>query len=34
MAAACCELVWLLRLLGDMGILVTSSIPLYCDNKA
>ncbi|CAM8993362.1 unnamed protein product [Rhodiola kirilowii] len=34
MAAACCELVWLSRLLGDMGISVAHSIPLHCDNKA
>ncbi|CAM8937957.1 unnamed protein product [Rhodiola kirilowii] len=34
MAAACCELVWLSRLLGDMGVHVASSIPLHCDNKA
>ncbi|CAM8966639.1 unnamed protein product [Rhodiola kirilowii] len=34
MAAACCELVWLSRLLGDMGVLVPQPIPLHCDNKA
>ncbi|CAM8883274.1 unnamed protein product [Rhodiola kirilowii] len=34
MAAACCELVWLSRLLTDMGISMASSIPLHCDNKA
>ncbi|CAM8883003.1 unnamed protein product [Rhodiola kirilowii] len=34
MAAVCCELVWLARLIGDMGVSVTASIPLYCDNKA
>ncbi|CAM8925259.1 unnamed protein product [Rhodiola kirilowii] len=34
MAAVCCELVWLSRLLGDMGVHMTSPIPLHCDNKA
>ncbi|CAM8902263.1 unnamed protein product [Rhodiola kirilowii] len=34
MAAACCELVWLSRLLHDMGVHVASSIPLHRDNKA
>ncbi|CAM8971500.1 unnamed protein product [Rhodiola kirilowii] len=34
MAAVCCELVWLVRLLADMGVQIGQSIPLYCDNKA
>ncbi|CAM8999728.1 unnamed protein product [Rhodiola kirilowii] len=34
MAAACCELTWLARLITDMGMSIQSSIPLYCDNKA
>ncbi|CAM8920683.1 unnamed protein product [Rhodiola kirilowii] len=34
MAATCCELVWLARLIRDMGVPVTAPIPLHCDNKA
>ncbi|CAM8992960.1 unnamed protein product [Rhodiola kirilowii] len=34
MAAVCCELTWLARLLKDMGVHVPPEIPLYCDNKA
>ncbi|CAM8888782.1 unnamed protein product [Rhodiola kirilowii] len=34
MAVVCCELVWLARLLGDLGVEVPRPIPLYCDNKA
>ncbi|CAM8893796.1 unnamed protein product [Rhodiola kirilowii] len=34
MAAACCELVWLSRLLHDMGVSVAQFILLHCDNKA
>ncbi|CAM8920282.1 unnamed protein product [Rhodiola kirilowii] len=34
MAAVCCELVWLARLLDDMGVSVHQPIPLRCDNKA
>ncbi|CAM8972042.1 unnamed protein product [Rhodiola kirilowii] len=34
MAAVCCELVWLARLIKDMGVCVEASIPLHCDNKA
>ncbi|CAM8987559.1 unnamed protein product [Rhodiola kirilowii] len=33
MAAVCCELAWLARLIGDMGVPVSSAIHLYCDNK-
>ncbi|CAM8910028.1 unnamed protein product [Rhodiola kirilowii] len=34
MAATCCELVWLARLLADMRVHVVQPIPLHCDNKA
>ncbi|CAM8975561.1 unnamed protein product [Rhodiola kirilowii] len=34
MAAVCCELVWLARLIKDMGVSVLNSILLHCDNKA
>ncbi|CAM8993843.1 unnamed protein product [Rhodiola kirilowii] len=34
MAAVCCELTWLARLVSDMGIHVSSAIHLHCDNKA
>ncbi|CAM8953513.1 unnamed protein product [Rhodiola kirilowii] len=34
MAAVCCELSWLARLLADMGVSVQAAIPLFCDNKA
>ncbi|CAM8885063.1 unnamed protein product [Rhodiola kirilowii] len=34
MAATCCELVWLTRLLGDMGVDTAQHISLRCDNKA
>ncbi|CAM8933504.1 unnamed protein product [Rhodiola kirilowii] len=34
MTAVCCELVWLVRLLGDMGVTVNGAIPLHYDNKA
>ncbi|CAM8908938.1 unnamed protein product [Rhodiola kirilowii] len=34
MAAACCELSWLARLIGDMGVKVQAVIPLHRDNKA
>ncbi|CAM8879336.1 unnamed protein product [Rhodiola kirilowii] len=34
MAAMCCELVWLARLIADMGVPVMQSILLHCDNKA
>ncbi|CAM8929374.1 unnamed protein product [Rhodiola kirilowii] len=34
MAATCCELVWLARLLVDMNVPVAQPIPLHCDNKA
>ncbi|CAM8877973.1 unnamed protein product [Rhodiola kirilowii] len=34
MAAVCCELTWLARLITDMGVHVSSAIPLHCDNKA
>ncbi|CAM8949458.1 unnamed protein product [Rhodiola kirilowii] len=34
MAATCCELTWLVRLLTDMKVPVTASIPMHCDNKA
>ncbi|CAM8987644.1 unnamed protein product [Rhodiola kirilowii] len=33
MAAVCCELTWLARLISVMGVAVSSAIPLYCDNK-
>ncbi|CAM8918881.1 unnamed protein product [Rhodiola kirilowii] len=33
MAAMCCELVWLARLIADMGVPVMQSILLHCDNK-
>ncbi|CAM8956776.1 unnamed protein product [Rhodiola kirilowii] len=33
MAATCCELVWLARLIRDMGVQAEVPIPLYCDNK-
>ncbi|CAM8929909.1 unnamed protein product [Rhodiola kirilowii] len=33
MAAVCCELVWLARLVGNIGVSVTTPIPLHCDNK-
>lgn len=34
MAITCCELVWLVRLLSNLGIKVTTPIPLACDSKA
>ncbi|CAM8910995.1 unnamed protein product [Rhodiola kirilowii] len=34
MAAVCCELTWLARLISDMGVVVASPIHLHCDNKA
>ena len=34
MAHASAEVVWLHLLLADMGISITSSIPLYCDNQS
>ncbi|CAM8960753.1 unnamed protein product [Rhodiola kirilowii] len=34
MAAVCCELTWLARLIAEMGVPVNTDIPLYCDNKA
>ncbi|CAM8954036.1 unnamed protein product [Rhodiola kirilowii] len=34
MADVCCELTWLARLIGEMGVPVLTSIPLCCDNKA
>ncbi|CAM8937311.1 unnamed protein product [Rhodiola kirilowii] len=34
MAMTCCELTWLVRLLADMRVPVSYSIPLHCDNKA
>ncbi|CAM8905574.1 unnamed protein product [Rhodiola kirilowii] len=34
MAAVCCELAWLARLISDMGVKVSSAIHLHCDNKA
>ncbi|CAM8932959.1 unnamed protein product [Rhodiola kirilowii] len=34
MAATCCELVWLARLIKDMGVQVETPVPLFCDNKA
>ncbi|CAM8956689.1 unnamed protein product [Rhodiola kirilowii] len=34
MAIVCCELVWLARLLGDLGVEVSHLIPMHCDNKA
>ncbi|CAM8908190.1 unnamed protein product [Rhodiola kirilowii] len=34
MAATCCELVWLAKLIKDMGVPVEAPIPLYFDNKA
>ncbi|CAM8959948.1 unnamed protein product [Rhodiola kirilowii] len=34
MAAVCCELTWLARLIADMGVPVTYAIHLHCDNKA
>ncbi|CAM8999359.1 unnamed protein product [Rhodiola kirilowii] len=34
MAAVCCEIIWLARLLADMGQSVTTPSPLHCDNKA
>ncbi|CAM8882254.1 unnamed protein product [Rhodiola kirilowii] len=34
MAATCCELTWLARLLGDLKVPVTHPIKLHCDNKA
>ncbi|CAM8988557.1 unnamed protein product [Rhodiola kirilowii] len=34
MAVVCCELTWLARLIGDMGVLISPEIPLFCDNKA
>ncbi|CAM8973439.1 unnamed protein product [Rhodiola kirilowii] len=33
MAAASCELIWLARLLADMGLTVATPILLHCDNK-
>ncbi|CAM9000433.1 unnamed protein product [Rhodiola kirilowii] len=33
MAVACCELVWMTRLLGDMGIITPQPIPIRGDNK-
>ncbi|CAM8966812.1 unnamed protein product [Rhodiola kirilowii] len=34
MAAVCCELTWLARLISDMGVVVAAPIHLFCDNKA
>ncbi|CAM8984783.1 unnamed protein product [Rhodiola kirilowii] len=34
MATVCCELTWLARLIGEMGVPVLCPIPLCCDNKA
>ncbi|XP_026451083.1 uncharacterized protein LOC113351284 [Papaver somniferum] len=34
MAHTTAEIVWLRWLLGDMGIYLTESTPIYCDNKA
>ncbi|CAM8922970.1 unnamed protein product [Rhodiola kirilowii] len=34
MAAVCCELTWLARLISDMGVPVSAPIHLHCDNKA
>ncbi|CAM8966871.1 unnamed protein product [Rhodiola kirilowii] len=34
MAAVCCELTWLARLISDMGVVVAAPVHLHCDNKA
>ena len=34
MASTCCELVWLLALLKDLGLSNLAPVPLYCDNQA
>lgn len=34
MSQATCEVVWLLNLLGDIGIKKLKVVPLHCDNKA
>ncbi|KAL8093728.1 hypothetical protein AgCh_035564 [Apium graveolens] len=34
MASIICEIVWLRRLLADLGVSLPSSTPLYCDNKS
>ncbi|CAM8902830.1 unnamed protein product [Rhodiola kirilowii] len=33
MAKVSCELIWLARLLADMGQSIATPIPLHCDNK-
>ncbi|KAL8097015.1 hypothetical protein AgCh_030193 [Apium graveolens] len=34
MVSTTCEIVWLRRLLADLGVSLPSSTPLYCDNKS
>uniref|UniRef100_A0A7C9CV32 Reverse transcriptase Ty1/copia-type domain-containing protein n=1 Tax=Opuntia streptacantha TaxID=393608 RepID=A0A7C9CV32_OPUST len=34
MASTCCELVWLLALLKDLGLANLTPVTLYCDNQA
>jgi len=34
MASTCCEIVWLLALLKDLGLTHLSPVTLYCDNQA
>jgi len=34
MASTCCEIVWLLALLKDLGLSNLTPVPLYCDNQA
>ena len=34
MASTCCEIVWLLALLKDLGVSNLTPVTLYCDNQA
>ncbi|XP_052624739.1 uncharacterized mitochondrial protein AtMg00810-like [Lactuca sativa] len=34
MAVTTCEIIWLRWLLADMGVYISSSTPLHCDNKS
>lgn len=34
LADASCELIWLKGLLSDLGVTITSCLPLHCDRKA
>uniref|UniRef100_A0A7C9CI67 Reverse transcriptase Ty1/copia-type domain-containing protein n=1 Tax=Opuntia streptacantha TaxID=393608 RepID=A0A7C9CI67_OPUST len=34
MATACCEIIWLLALLQDLGLTRLTRVTLFCDNQA